>query len=83
MKPDYSSIIGKRFIPKKRYPRILMKEVYPTRVFYDFPRALPWEKAPDIPLRVKFVEFTFIHEGRVEKERYTYYSFFTHFERSG
>lgn len=81
MKPIYDHIIGQRYTVKPKYSRLPMKEVFPTRVYYDFPRVLPWEKRQGIPLKNKYVEFTFIHEGREITERFSYYAFFTKFER--
>lgn len=81
MKPIYDHIIGQRYTLKPRYSRLPMKEVYPTRVYYDLPRILPWETRKGMPLQKKFVEFTFTHEGREVTERFPYYAFLTKFER--
>lgn len=43
MRPTYEHVLGKRYRPKKRYPKLLMREVIPIKVYYDYPRRLPWE----------------------------------------
>ena len=81
MRPTYEHVLGKRYRPKKRYPKLLMREVIPTRVYYDYPRRLPWEPIDPHAVKHKYVEFVFMHESKQVTERYDWYAFFRYFEK--
>lgn len=81
MKPDYSQLIGHKFRPKARYPEILIAELTVLRVFYDYPPRLPWEKPTGVAVMNKYIEFEYLFENRIVRDRRTWYNFFTVFEK--
>lgn len=81
MRPTYSNVIRQPFRAKKGKPEEKLGIIIPTRVYYDKPKRLPWEPVETDPVTNKYVEFAFLYNGVTRTDRYSWYKFFTIFER--